>query len=374
MAERHGAPAKEASGNRTGILLPLLAAERSLAQRWYAAAYRYALGHLARLGDKVPWSACGILVAAWHRRAQHQQAAILKRLAPPAAVLRGVDAAEASARCGFPMVWGGLYLGEGGWVHPPGLCRGQLDAAGDGLQIRYYREALALWRVAEQWQLVDADGEEIVQAPVVILAGGRDAVGFAQAQGLPLQAVRGQITTLPATGQSRTLHSVVCGCGYATPAWRGSHCIGASYGPGDNHQYPTSTDDAQNVANLRRNFPALATALQGTSATGRVAFRAVSADRLPLVGPMPAADAFRVCYRDLHHGRDPSRYSPAPYHPGLFINAGHGSRGLVSTALAAEIVAALLAEEPLPLAVPLLHALHPARFLIRELRKAPSSG
>jgi tRNA 5-methylaminomethyl-2-thiouridine biosynthesis bifunctional protein len=209
---------------------------------------------------------------------------------------------------------------------------------------------------------------------VVVLAGGRDAVRFAKVQGVALQAVRGQVSTLPATARSRALNSVVCGCGYATPVWGDSHCIGASYGPANSNEQATPTDDAQNVANLRRYFPALATALEAVPATGRVAFRAVSPDRLPLVGPVPAADAFRACYGDLHHGRDPSRYSPAPYQTGLFINAGHGSRGLVSAALAAEVLAALLEEEPLPLARPLLHALHPARFLIRELRKAPPSG
>jgi tRNA 5-methylaminomethyl-2-thiouridine biosynthesis bifunctional protein len=52
---------------------------------------------------------------------------------------------------------------------------------------------------------------------------------------------------------------------------------------------------------------------------------------------------------------------------GLFVNTAHGSRGLTSTPLAAELLASQLCGEPLPLTPRLHRALSPARFIIRDL-------
>jgi tRNA 5-methylaminomethyl-2-thiouridine biosynthesis bifunctional protein len=55
------------------------------------------------------------------------------------------------------------------------------------------------------------------------------------------------------------------------------------------------------------------------------------------------------------------------YLPGAYINVGHGSRGLTSTPLCAELLAALITGEPRPLPRDLRQSLSPARFIIRDL-------
>lgn len=57
------------------------------------------------------------------------------------------------------------------------------------------------------------------------------------------------------------------------------------------------------------------------------------------------------------------------YYKGLFINIGHGSRGLAYTPLSAELLAAQINQEVLPLPRELANALNPARFLIRDIIK-----
>ncbi|HLS98177.1 MAG TPA: hypothetical protein VK018_05590, partial [Porticoccaceae bacterium] len=50
-------------------------------------------------------------------------------------------------------------------------------------------------------------------------------------------------------------------------------------------------------------------------------------------------------------------------------NGGHGSRGLTYAPLAAELIASGICGEPAPLPRGLAIALHPARFLIRDLKR-----
>ena len=61
--------------------------------------------------------------------------------------------------------------------------------------------------------------------------------------------------------------------------------------------------------------------------------------------------------------------SRGPVVPGLYINTGHGSRGLSSTPLVAECLAASMLGEPLPLSRHLQRALLPMRFLVRDLKR-----
>ena len=58
------------------------------------------------------------------------------------------------------------------------------------------------------------------------------------------------------------------------------------------------------------------------------------------------------------------------YLPNLYVNCGMGSRGLSYAPLTAEILAAQIAGETPPLERELLNAMHPARFIIRDLKRS----
>ena len=59
-----------------------------------------------------------------------------------------------------------------------------------------------------------------------------------------------------------------------------------------------------------------------------------------------------------------------PRQPGLYGLLGYASRGLIWAPLAAELLAASLEGEPLPLETSLADALDPGRFLLRARRGA----
>ena len=60
--------------------------------------------------------------------------------------------------------------------------------------------------------------------------------------------------------------------------------------------------------------------------------------------------------------------------PGMHALLGYGSRGLVWASFAAELLAARLEGEPLPIENTLADALDPARFALKTHRRGPSSS
>ncbi len=58
---------------------------------------------------------------------------------------------------------------------------------------------------------------------------------------------------------------------------------------------------------------------------------------------------------------------PCPWLEGLYVNSGHGSRGLITAPLSGELIAAWLNDEPLPLPRDVAEACHPNRFALRAL-------
>ena len=133
------------------------------------------------------------------------------------------------------------------------------------------------------------------------------------------------------------------------------------------------TDEhTQNLAHLQHYLPSLVSNELSESAAllaGRAAVRAVTPDRMPMVGAVPDFDYLQQHYSDLQLGRPASCYPAARSMPGLYVNVGHGARGFTSTSLAAQLLAALITDDVLPVSLPVLHALHPARFYIRQSRK-----
>jgi tRNA 5-methylaminomethyl-2-thiouridine biosynthesis bifunctional protein len=92
-------------------------------------------------------------------------------------------------------------------------------------------------------------------------------------------------------------------------------------------------------------------------------------DYLPLVGPVADDEAMLERFAPLRKNARAPVHLPGRYHTGLYINIGHGSRGLAYTPLCAELLAAQINNEVLPLPRDLTNALNPARFLIRDLVK-----
>ena len=366
LIERHAELAMEASGNPQGVLYLKLSAHGTALSQLVVGGFGYTRRLLERL-QPADWSACGVLQLAFDAREAERQARLAAAF--PSDLLRPLDAAEASRLSGLPLEQGGLWFAEAGWVHPPALCR-QL-ANHPQIRLLSGAETIELRRADSQWQAWQ-DDRLLASAPVAVLCTASEAVRFPAAAHLKLKRIRGQITRLSATTASRALGTVLCAEGYVAPPRNGEHTLGASFNFQRDDLALSAEEHADNLGMLRQISPALATALQAdkldpAQLTGRAAFRTTTPDYLPLIGPLVDAPAFNAAYAAL--GKDATRRidTPPPWLEGLYVNCGHGSRGLISAPLSGELLAAWLDDEPLPLPRAVAEACHPSRFLLREL-------
>ncbi|AMS22956.1 bifunctional tRNA (5-methylaminomethyl-2-thiouridylate)-methyltransferase MnmD/FAD-dependent cmnm(5)s(2)U34 oxidoreductase MnmC [Pseudomonas synxantha] len=367
LLERHAALAQEASGNPQGVLYLKLSAHGTTLSQLIVSGFGYTRRLLEQLQRGVDWDACGVLQLAFNPKEAERQAQLAQAFATD--LLHPVDAAQAQALAGVALDQGGLFFPEGGWVHPPALCEWQ--ARHPGIEVRLHQEALNLQQVDGQWQARDAEAL-IASAPVVILAGAAEVKRFPFSAALPLKRIRGQITRLPQTTESQRLSTVVCAQGYVAPARLGEHTLGASFAFNSDDLTPTLAEHVDNLNLLREISQPLLQALHADSAPleslqGRAAFRCTSPDYLPIVGPLADAAAFAQAYGVLARDARQVPDTPCPWLDGVYINSGHGSRGLITAPLSAELLAAWLDNEPLPLPASVAQACHPNRFALREL-------
>ena len=206
----------------------------------------------------------------------------------------------------------------------------------------------------------------------MVLAGAADIKRFAQSAELPLKRIRGQITRLAETAESRALTTVVCAEGYVAPARMGEHTLGASFDFNSDDLTPTIAEHEGNLAMLEEISADLVSRLHTheqpvDNLQGRAAFRCTSPDYLPIVGPLADREAFLAAYAALSKDARQVPDIACPWLDGLYVNSGHGSRGLITTPLSGELLAAWLDNEPLPLPRSVAEACHPNRFALRNL-------
>jgi tRNA 5-methylaminomethyl-2-thiouridine biosynthesis bifunctional protein len=360
VVDRQPQPAMEASGNRAGIFMPLLSKDDNVPTRLTRAAYLYALRHwehLGGIGRAIEGDRCGVLQLARDPDHAEVQRAIAADKSLPPDFAEWLEQPQAEALLGLPAPDGGWLFRGAGWARPGSVCEAMLAACGGRLERRFGVGDVSIERDGERWRLKDANGVTVACAPNLILANGAGAAQVPQAAQLPLTTLRGQVSHVPAE-MVPNLPVVLCREAYLTPASGGVCSAGATY-DADANPALSPESHAENLERLR-GLLSDPDAARDAPLDGRVGFRAVAPDRLPLVGRLPDFDAAGTT----------ERLRDVPRHPGLYGLLGYASRGLIWAGLSAELLAAQMEGEPLPLESSLVDALDPARFVLRA-RRAP---
>jgi tRNA 5-methylaminomethyl-2-thiouridine biosynthesis bifunctional protein len=316
LYERHAAPAEEASGNHAGTFHPIVTPDDSLFARLTRAGFLHSNSYWESFSN-LRWDCCGVLQLARDDKEDASQRKALSALALPPGYAQYATREEASAHAGVPLPAGGLWFPQGGWLQPRSLVDAQLAACGSRLEKKF--------------------GQEIVRLPEnqpVILANSFDAPKLHPVPHLRLRRVRGQLSYVPESAFEPP-HVVVLRGGMVLPPVDGLCVVGATFDIDDDDPAPRLESHA---SNLQRLEAITGTHLEEASLHGRVAFRAVAPDRVPVVGRIDE---------------------------GIYGAFAYGSRGLIWAALAAEVIAAELEGEPLPLEGKLLDAMAPERFARR---------
>jgi tRNA 5-methylaminomethyl-2-thiouridine biosynthesis bifunctional protein len=316
----------------------------------------------------VPGNAGGLL------RAHAQQQATMPHGQPwPAGWVQRLDADAVQQRVPGLRADNAWWFPGGGWVAAADAVRWLLQTPG----VRFQGRAAVhtLQRTGNDWHLLDASGHTLAHAQAVVLATAgawpllrcNGAPGAPQPAALPPPRYsRGQITWFDTPA---TLPHPVAGHGYALSGHAGQLLCGAStepVGPPDPGAHAGDNRDAEpRDSDHQFNLQRLATLTgiappPGAPLHGRVGWRHLTMDRLPLVGAVPGA----VQAQRIERLRDVAR------EPNLWLLAGLGGRGFTWAPLLGEVVAALAGAGPLPMETGLLDAADPARHMLRQARRA----
>lgn len=374
LVERHGQLASEGSGNPQAVIYPKLSARQSpLAQFSLAAlnhACRYYLpfwrDNSQRFGRQ-----SGVVVLPEHPDQRQAFLELAKQF--PGEIVRHLNETQLQQVVGIPLNnANGLYFPNAGWIAPGEIC----PALVEHNNINRIEGEVAFSEYDHGWEVCNPAGRTIAKADALIIASGIDANQLAMTRHLPLKPIRGQVSYLPATAQSEKLQTVICGAGYLAPSAANTHCLGATYTLNENSPQLSPEDHRENLQQLAATDGELAALFDNLAVEnlpGRVAFRATTPDYLPLAGAIPVVEKFLENYQPLSANAKAHIPIPGSYWPHLYINCGHGSRGMSYAPLCAELIASQITHQTPPLELDIRRAIHPARFIIRDLKRGKAS-
>jgi tRNA 5-methylaminomethyl-2-thiouridine biosynthesis bifunctional protein len=251
------------------------------------------------------------------------------------------DPLTASAIAGIPVRTPALYFPTARALDLQRVCAALIGhsriEAEYGFAVRSIATDGAAARVSSNAASLDCDA--------VVLCNGVLANEFEQARYLELVPVAGQIDRVDVRGAARI---ALIGEGFALPHATG-YSIGATY---EHRPWDVARATAFNV----ERFGRWQRALRGDAVVPRSTAvirgtRAVSSDRLPIVGGLFDADGQRL--------------------PRLAVSTGHGSQGTVTAPLAAECIASELVGEFPPLTRDQYSIWSSLRFRERQARRSP---
>jgi tRNA 5-methylaminomethyl-2-thiouridine biosynthesis bifunctional protein len=350
-------PAGGASGLPAGLVVPHHSVDDSPRSRMSRRGTRLMLQHASRmLQEGLDWSPTGVLELAIDARGLPDVEAEMVSEAPDS-VARVAPVASGWAQS---MVYGdvpGLWHPHAAWIKPARLVAEWLKHP----RIRFHGSASVhtLVHEQEQWHLQDVNARVLGSAHQVVFANAYGCLEVLErlatqcatwASPIPwvsdvldklerLQRMHGTLSlgpmpqasdhaldalpAFPVNGHGSFMSGVPTTQG---PSW----FAGATFQSDATPDRDVQREHAANLHKLRTLLPAVAQTLQvqfdEQKAQAWTGSRCVTHDRLPLVGPLEDAAM-----------------------PTLWLCAGMGARGLSFSALCAELLAADMCGEPLPL-------------------------
>lgn len=379
-------PMAGASGQEQLIMYSKLPAiwnqEARLACKFLSHGQNYYRQLQAQHPEHLFWQQCGQIQLDWN---ENEQVRSLKRQANhplPSDFVEHIDASKASDLAQITLTKGGQWFPNNGVLNSQIFA--QALSASAKFTTRYqtklthldYQHEHACWQLSLQSAGLESHSSAkgfsaTITAEKVVIASAASAKQLAQCSHLPLKTIRGQSSTTFVEGLAGPV-CVLCGEGYLCPSNKGSQHFGASYELNDSKIDSRLSSHHSNIEKLCHWLPEWQQqeVLRNAQHRSKAGLRCTTPDYFPIVGPAPNASTLKQHYQALKHNADADIPRAECHYPGLYVNVGHGSKGLVSSALAARHLSALICELPSPLEQEQIGMLSPSRFLIRELVRA----
>jgi tRNA 5-methylaminomethyl-2-thiouridine biosynthesis bifunctional protein len=359
--------APKASGNLFGLLTPYLTTRPSILETLYSAGYRFTHKLLNTLNHAAQFSPCGALQLPTTKRLQellHSHYPVLG--ATPVTRVSNQEARAIAGTAIDSSAPGAIHIPDAGFLSPRGFIEGLLSHHPQHVSIFLNSECATISQEGNAWRVSMTGGATLLSSSIVLCCAYQTKE-FDLSSWLPLEAVRGQTVCLAPTESSARLKTVISFGGYITPALDQQHLLGAHYSHEDLELEPRDTDTESMLGLCAKWLPALALA-NSNSSQARVCFRTSTVDRLPYIGALPDYNAFKSSASQFRSGTNLANKISLESFPGVFINIGHGSRGLLSCPIAGEIIARLIVKEPLGELTDIARITDPARLPLRLIQ------
>jgi len=371
MVDKNDALASEGSGNANAILMPRLSVDHDTQSQLTLLGFLYSLryfNHLQHCSDDFNWHQCGAIQIPRDEAQWKRMQLIASQENVPDALLQPVSQQQASELANCSVASDGWYIPLAGWLTPAQFCTAVIKQYPDQITFQANLEISSIEKHDSQWITYNKNNEQVRSADIVIIANAMSANQFSQTRWCQLHPKRGQISLISKQECNIQPSKIVCADAYITPPINSQYVVGATFITADTSTQLRQSEHEENLMKLKKMIPAyVSNNIQALD--GRAAIRAVSSDRLPIVGPVADESSFDTMFRDAALGSTHSYYSTPKYHDGLYLASGFGSRGLAWIPLCTEALACLINGEPNPLSNSLVNAIHPNRTLMKNLVK-----
>ena len=413
IAEKRGDIALNGSGNHCGILMPLITKPTVNLGRMHMNAFLQAARFYERNLGAQEIEFCGATDYAYEQKT-------LERFYE----WRKFDADNGVFELKFDgKPYASAFIFSGAKARPRKMCKAASAGIKKLLNCEFTGfETLEGGAVRAHFK----DGQS-VDADLLVLAVGSESMELFADYDIRLSSVRGQVTHIaPAVWTSAPFSAK----GYVCPPAEGVQVIGATYDRNLFLDEPRSSDDEKNLAdvaeflgdkfaenerlnlnigrdgdaenadrleaiNLNKSVDLRTETTDDSAQTqdasnltasenlsndtiktpqnvriigSKVGYRSYSGDRFPLIGRLYDEDFYKDTYKSLLWTKSKSNPHPK-YVPNVYVSTAHGSRGLCTAVLGAELICDLVFDRPLCIEKSLFDELHLARFLVRKLKK-----
>jgi len=336
VIEAAASAAEKASGNRFGLLTPYISTRPSPLETLYSQGFYFSTTWLQNDSQfKDLFHQCGALQLPSTDR-------LLKTLTDEAPIsgpikINRIDPSLSNEISGIQINSKAYHIPEAGFISPRDLIARIFTTYKASISFAPNRRAVSLNRDGAAWKVMCQDGSQLSAANIVICSA-YEASQLSLTSWLPLEPVRGQTVSIPPTADSAPLRCVLAFGGYLTPAIDGSHFLGAHYRHSDTNEQPSANDTGEIIERCNSWLSALRF-LSTNTIHPRVCFRTSTIDRLPYIGALPDFHAMQQEASQYQPGTDIQKRVPIRSIEGVHVHLGHGSRGLLSCPLGAEILA-----------------------------------
>ncbi|EAJ4972386.1 bifunctional tRNA (5-methylaminomethyl-2-thiouridine)(34)-methyltransferase MnmD/FAD-dependent 5-carboxymethylaminomethyl-2-thiouridine(34) oxidoreductase MnmC [Campylobacter upsaliensis] len=260
----------------------------------------------------------------------------------------------------FQIAQNKAFLDYGGHIYPKEILSSLFEKA--GVKIYFNHHFSHYERENETFNLIFKNASKRCKFGILIYTLGADAKDFLHYEAMLLSRVRGQLTHLkPFFKTEFPLSSKA----YICPPKSNLQVIGATYDRLNANPKGQRKDDEENLEKIKEF-------LKGDKEIeilgSRVGFRSYSSDRFCIAGAAYDEEFYKQNYKALLWHKNKPQISPQNI-PNLYLSLAQGSRAFSSSVLCARYLCALINDEPLGFYADFIPHIHPARFLIRKLKK-----